>query len=226
MVAAGQGLRMGSAAPKQYHALGGKAVIDWSAEQLLSLKGLSGLMLVVADGDTVWQQRPWANHPKLMTAVGGAQRSDSVLAGLLALRRVGAQVQDRVLVHDAARPAVSMTDIQRLIDAVGEDINGGLLAVPVRDTLKRMNAAGAVAETVNRDGLWQALTPQLFPLGALTTALEATPQTPATDEAQAMERMGYHPRLVEGSAENIKYTYPGDAALLEAVLSQHRSRSA
>ncbi len=220
IVAAGRGERTGGDQPKQYHQLAGRMVLDWSLQALLQTPNLQGLMLVVAAGDTAWRQCQWASDPRLKTATGGAERCESVVAGLQALKRdCGAENGDWVLVHDAARPAITPSDIKKLIEAVNGNPNGGLLAAPVRDTLKRAGSDGNVAETVNRNGLWQAMTPQLFPLAHLLTALCSDQATPPTDEAQAMERAGWQPQLVPGSPQNIKYTYQEDLAWLAHLLA-------
>jgi 4-diphosphocytidyl-2-methyl-D-erithritol synthase len=149
---------------------------------------------------------------------GGAERCDSVLAALTFLLDIAGR-EDWVMVHDAVRPCVTSEDLDRLVAAVGQP-DGALLAVPVRDTLKRQEAGGRVRDTASRDGLWHALTPQFFPLvtlyDALNTAIERG--TPVTDESQAMETAGYQPLLVEGQATNIKITRRSDLVLAEAVL--------
>ncbi len=220
IVAAGRGERTGQGAPKQYHPLAGRRVIDWSVDALLQTPRLQGLMLVVAAEDTVWQQCDWALDKRVKTTIGGAERSDSVVAGLRALQQdCGAADSDRVLVHDAARPAVSAGDIHNLIDRVGGDPHGGLLAAPVRDTIKRSGAETRVSETIAREGLWQAMTPQLFPLASLLAALTVHNDTAPTDESQAMERAGWQPQLIPGSPQNVKYTYQQDLAWLECILA-------
>lgn len=220
IVAAGRGTRAGQGAPKQYHALAGRRVIDWSVDALLQTPQLQGLMLVVAAEDAAWQQSDWASDERVKTTIGGTERSDSVIAGLRALQKdCGAADADRVLVHDAARPAVSSDDIQVLIERVASDPNGGLLAAPVRDTVKRAGTASRVGETVARDGLWQAMTPQLFPLGSLLAALSKSADTAPTDESQAMERAGWQPLLVPGSPQNLKYTYQQDLLWLTGILA-------
>lgn len=227
IVAAGRGQRTGSDAPKQYHTVAGRRVLDWSVDVLLGTPQLQGLMLVLAADDQAWQQSEWVTHARVKTTTGGAERSDSVVAGLRALQRDwGAADADRVLVHDAARPAVSSLDIQNLIAAVGDDPNGGLLSVPVRDTIKRATPDTRVAETVDRSELWQAQTPQLFPLFSLLQALTAPGSAPPTDESQAMERAGWAPRLIPGSPRNIKYTYREDLPWLASILTEGNERSA
>lgn len=228
VAAAGRGRRMGGAAqPKQYHRLAGRSVLEWSVRALQGLSGLAGIMVVrPAGADADWARVAPALGGALRSCRGGETRQASVLAGLDALRAWGAGDQDRVLVHDAARPAVRPAAIQRLIEVVGDDPDGGLLAVPLRDTLKRGDGDQRVAETLDRGGLWQAMTPQLFALGRLRAALLACADAPITDEAQAMERQGARPRLVAGDPGNIKYTYPEDARWLEHALSHHEKETA
>lgn len=223
MAAAGAGRRAGEAQPKQYHWLSDRPVLAWSLDALLAVPGVAGIMLAVAPGDRQAAALPAADDPRVHACTGGAERAASVLAALKALAGVGAEDKDRVLVHDAARPAVAVADIQRLVEAIGNDPDGGLLACPVRDTLKRSDAEGRVMDTVPRDGLWQAMTPQLFPLGRLRVALEAAGGR-VTDEAQAMELQGARPRLVPGSLANLKYTYPDDAPLLGRWLASPTER--
>ena len=221
VAAAGRGERMGpDTPPKQYHRLAGRCVLDWSIAALRSTPGLAGLIVVrPADDAGAWAQTGLAADPTLLSCRGGASRQVSVQRGLEGLREAGAAEADFVLVHDAARPAVKPACIARLIAAVAGDRDGGLLAVPLRDTLKRADNDGRVAATPARDGLWLAMTPQLFPLGRLHAALEACGEMTITDEAQAMERLGARPRLVAGDPGNIKYTYAEDAVWLEQALA-------
>ncbi|MEX0386173.1 2-C-methyl-D-erythritol 4-phosphate cytidylyltransferase [Spiribacter onubensis] len=224
VAAAGQGRRMArDDLPKQYHRLAGRSVLAWSVDALRQVSGMAGVMVVRARGDdSDWARLGLDSATDVRSCRGGHTRQASVLAGLEALRAWGAADGDRVLVHDAARPAVTAAAIQRLIEAVGDDRDGGLLAVPVRDTLKRADEHGRVSETADRTGLWQAMTPQLFPLGRLRDALVACADMAVTDEAQAMERGGARPRLVIGDPANIKYTYPDDARWLEHALQDQR----
>jgi 2-C-methyl-D-erythritol 4-phosphate cytidylyltransferase len=156
----------------------------------------------------------------LRTAIGGEQRADSVLAGLRALRSE-VRDEDFVLVHDAARPCVRIDDISRLIEVAGTG-GGGLLAARVRDTLKRADDAQRVAATEAREARWRALTPQMFRYGELVAALEGASAAgiDPTDEAMAMERLGYKPLLIEGSESNIKVTTPDDLALAEFLIAR------
>lgn len=158
---------------------------------------------------------------------GGRERSDSVLNALQSLQGL-ADEQDWVLVHDAVRPCVRLDDIARLLQEVADHPCGGLLAVPVSSTLKRSDAAGDIVATLPRDHVWQAATPQAFRLGALRQALQAAVQAGVaiTDEASAMELAGHAPRLVRGSADNIKITYPEDLLLAELILAAQQRENA
>lgn len=217
--AAGRGLRAGGEVPKQYRMLHGRTLLEHSLRALLAHPGVAGLVVVVAAGDPHWPGWRELDGRPVRVATGGAQRADSVLAGLRALPdEVGDE--DQVLVHDAARPCLSRAEIERLLAAGGRD--GALLGLPVADTLKRVGASGRVAATVPRDGLWRALTPQCFPKRRLMQALQAAAAAGQviTDEAMAMEQAGFAPVMVEGMASNIKVTKPGDFQLAEYLLRQ------
>lgn len=220
IAAAGVGQRMDSEGPKQYHRIAGRTVLGWSIDALLGMPDVTGVMVVRSADDRYFEAVLPSGDSRCSDCVGGAQRQASVRAGLAALRHWGADADDRVLVHDAARPAVRRDDIRRLIEHVADDPDGGLLAAPVRDTLKRADRDGRIASTPSREALWQAMTPQLFPLGRLESALAMAADDAVTDEAQAMERLGARPRLVTGDPGNIKYTYPQDAYWLAWALGR------
>lgn len=211
--AAGVGARMGADVPKQYLPLCGVPVLAHGLRRLGDHPKVSGVVVALAPGDPYWQKMEVHCRAPLWVTSGGAERCDSVLAALGALALHGDR-DDWVLVHDAARPCLRREDLDRLIGRLWDHPVGGLLAVPVGDTLKRAGPAGEVLGTVARDGLWQAQTPQMFRLGALLEALEqvAAGGGVVTDESQAMERMGLVPRLIEGHAGNIKITRPEDLA--------------
>ena len=220
--AAGIGRRMGSDIPKQYLPLGGRTVLEHTLDALAWHPDISGLVLVLGSDDPRAATLPERVQGKpLLLATGGAQRSDSVSSGL---ERLAGQAdeQDWVLVHDAARPCLRREDLDRLIEAVRDHPVGGLLGVPVRDTMKRADSGGAVHKTVDREGLWHALTPQMFRLGALREALRTARARglPVTDDASAMELAGHAPLLVEGHGDNLKITRPEDLALAEFHLRQ------
>jgi 2-C-methyl-D-erythritol 4-phosphate cytidylyltransferase len=228
MPAAGRGKRLGGATPKQFLTVAGRPLIAWALQPFFDDPRCAGVMLAVAPDDTDWLSfRASLPRPVLETS-GGAERADSVRLALQALLARGAQAADWVLVHDAARPCVSNAEIKALVDAVvahaEADLRaGGLLAVPLADTLKRGRSHSEA--TVPREGLWRALTPQMFRLGALLQALqqaESEGRKP-TDEAQAMEWQGSEPLLVGGESTNIKVTTFADLRLVEGIL-QARSK--
>lgn len=222
--AAGVGRRMGADRPKQYLSLAGATVIEHTLNRLLGFPGLLGVVVAVSSDDPYWPRLPVASRARIRRAPGGPERCHSVLNALEVLAET-AEPDDWVLVHDAARPCLSRRDMVRLVETVRGSVSGGILAVPVRDTLKRADGTGAIAGTVDRCALWHALTPQMFRLGPLREALrEAVEQGMAvTDESAAMERAGHHPLLVEGRADNIKITRPEDLVLAEFFL--HRQDS-
>ena len=215
--AGGQGLRMQAPLPKQYLLLLGRPVILHTLERLCTHPRVRGVMAGVSDQDRHWQALipRLANLPKFIGKYsGGETRALTVLNGLKALTK-HAKAEDWVLVHDAVRPCVRHADIDKLIAAVGNDRDGGLLALSVSDTVKRVDNEGRVVETVQREGLWRAATPQMFRIGALAGALETALKLGCeiTDEASAIEAAGGHPRVVACHADNIKVTLPEDLAL-------------
>lgn len=218
--AAGIGRRMGGVVPKQYLPLAGRTVIEWSLDALLREARVAAVTVVLAGTDTQWRSLPVCRHDKLRLAVGGSERAASVLAGLKALRSE-AQQNDWVLVHDAARPCLTDSDVEHLIGSLKDDAVGGLLAVPLADTLKRSDAEQRVAQTVSRDALWRALTPQMFRFELLHRALEQALAVglPVTDEASAIEALGMKPRLIVGRGDNLKITVPDDLRLAAGILS-------
>lgn len=222
--AAGAGRRFGAAVPKQYLLLAGRTIMQHTLDRLTAMPGIARVVVVIAADDPRPAALAWAHPERLQFVVGGAERMDSVLAGLDALRAEGVPEGDWVLVHDVARPLLRADDVARLIRLASAHAVGGLLAHPVRDTMKRADAAGQVAASVPREQLWHALTPQMFRLGELREALLAARRDGAvvTDEASALERLGRLPLLVEGALDNLKITYPDDLALAEALLQSQR----
>jgi 2-C-methyl-D-erythritol 4-phosphate cytidylyltransferase len=210
--AAGIGSRMRADRPKQYLQLAGRTILEHSLNCFLDHPQLKGLVLSLAVDDPFWPTLACANDPRICRAAGGAERADSVLAGLLQLLELGAEADDWVLVHDAARPNLARSDLDGLLAELANDPVGGLLAVPARDTLKRAGADGRVAETVDRSLIWQAFTPQMFRFAALHQALAdaLVAGVAITDEASALEWAGQAPKLVEGRADNLKITRPED----------------
>jgi 2-C-methyl-D-erythritol 4-phosphate cytidylyltransferase len=221
--AAGQGTRYGAGAPKQYEALLGRPMLSWTLEALLVEDSLAGVMVALAADDIHWAGLPEAASPRVHTCSGGARRDLSVCNALVALAGMAGDT-DWVIVHDAARPCLHHEDLTRLFHEVGDDPVGGLLAVPVSDTLKRADAWQRSVQTVARDGLWRALTPQMFRYGLLHRALCLCieRQRVVTDEAAAIEGLGLQPRLVRGRADNIKITNREDSALAAAILGLQR----
>lgn len=217
---------MGGNCPKQYLPLAGQPLIRHTLDALAGVPLIERVFVVLAPDDTHWDGFDWrACGPRLtVMRCGGATRAESVTQGLRAMREQVA-ADDWVLVHDAARVCLTRAHVEKLIAEVGTDLVGGLLAVPVADTLKRVQALSSdgvrVATTVPREGLWQAQTPQMFRYGLLANALEHAPGV--TDEASAIEALGLHPRLVAADATNLKVTYPLDLQLAEWIL-QSRSR--
>ncbi|NNA65440.1 2-C-methyl-D-erythritol 4-phosphate cytidylyltransferase [Pseudomonas gessardii] len=222
--AAGVGARMAADRPKQYLQLGGRTILEHSLGCFLDHPSLKGLVVSLAVDDPYWPNLGCAGDPRIQRADGGAQRSGSVLNALLQLNALGASDDDWVLVHDAARPNLSREDLDTLLAALADDPVGGLLAVPARDTLKRVDKQGRVVETIDRSLIWQAYTPQMFRLGALHRALADSLVADAliTDEASAMEWSGQAPRLVEGRADNIKVTRPEDLEWLRLRWANRR----
>ena len=224
--AAGIGLRMGGETPKQYLPLLGRPLLAHTLARLCNHPRISGVVVALAADDRWWpEMRSEYARPPVVVA-GGAERRDSVLRGLDALSEQ-AHALDWVLVHDAVRPCLRDEDIDRLMDTLSADEVGGLLALPVKDTMKRSSSDKRVCETVSREFLWHAQTPQMFRLGALRDAIRLSVDEGrnVTDEAQAMERMGARPRLVQGHAENIKITRSQDLELAAMFLAQREERS-
>jgi len=219
--AAGSGRRMGSELPKQYLQITGSSVLEWSYRALAADARVQGIVVCIGEGDQHWAQIAQRLDRLLGTAPGGPERCHSVLNGLAWLLEHTC-ADDWVLVHDAARPCLLTEDLLQLINTVTGTGQGGLLAVPLADTLKRADSNRHVVETVERDGLWRAMTPQMFRIGELHRALfEAIAAgVTVTDEAAAMERTGQQPLLVPGSAGNIKITRPEDLELARWQLEQ------
>jgi 2-C-methyl-D-erythritol 4-phosphate cytidylyltransferase len=217
--AAGVGARMGADCPKQYLPLAGKLMLLHVLDTFASDSSIAHTYVVVSQEDGyIRDALAGARHLADRVTViynGGATRQQSVLNGMLAMRDDVAD-DDWVLVHDAARPGLTGQLIERLISSLRDDAVGGLLALPVVDTLKRADAEGRAEATVPRDGLWAAQTPQMFRYALLRRALESGAEV--TDEAGAIEALGLRPKLVEGSPRNFKITLPHDVALAELHL--------
>ena len=215
--AGGSGSRFGGELPKQYQTLHGRALLAHALDALVVETPLQRVYIVHARNDRRCAQVAGGNKRVMPLACGGASRAESVRNGLAALRGE-LRDDDWVLVHDAVRPCLPKDALRRLLREVADDPVGGLLAVPVADTLKREDGAGRVASTEPRAGLWQAQTPQMFRYGVLWDAYKIQRGADATDEAGAVERLGLKPRLVLGSSANLKVTYPADLLLAAAIL--------
>jgi len=220
--AAGSGSRMGAPIPKQYLEVLGQPLIYYAIARLCACKEIERVYVVLAPDDERWGNYNWEIFaPTLMPIFcGGSERFESVRNGLKAIQDEVAE-DDWVLVHDAARPCLSEETLARLIQEGGTDAVGGLLAVPVADTLKRADTENRVAHTESRAGLWQAQTPQMFRHGPLLTALSQAGGYVPTDEAQAMEQMGLNPKLILGDSNNFKITYAQDLALATLLLKEN-----
>lgn len=215
--AAGQGARLGGETPKQYLDLRGEPMLLHTVRALLASPLIEVAFVVLSPDDERYATHDWRAFGDRIAPLwcGGATRRDSVLNGLVAMANV-ANPDDWVLVHDAARPCLARPDVERLIEAVGDDENGGILAVPLADTLKRADEMRRIAATEPRERLWLAQTPQMFRHGTLLRALGGA--AGATDEASAAEALGLKPALVSGSPRNIKVTFAGDLAIAAALL--------
>ncbi len=222
--AAGRGIRFGAPVPKQYLPVAGRPLIAYTLEALAAHPAVCGLMVVVADGDLDWLGWTAVADKPLLTCSGGMTRAASVLSGLLALPQV-VHADDFVLVHDAARPNLALSDLDQLIGLGRADPVGAILAVPVRDTLKRAGSDGSINGTEPRERLWRAFTPQLFRRGQLVRGLQAASAAgiEVTDEAMVMELQGLRPLLIECAESNFKVTTPGDLARFEFELSRRLS---
>jgi 2-C-methyl-D-erythritol 4-phosphate cytidylyltransferase len=216
--AAGSGSRMGGVLPKQYLELKGLPLIAHALIALAREPRIDQIVVVLTPDDAWWDNYDWSGWQDRMQVLrcGGAARAGTVLNGLQAMAEWCA-ADDWVLVHDAARPCLPGEALGRLLDIAADDAVGGLLAVPVADTLKRADAGCRVEVTVPRAGLWQAQTPQMFRHGMLRDALRAA-GSDMTDEASAIEQRGLHPRLVECDSRNLKVTYPQDLRLASLIL--------
>jgi 2-C-methyl-D-erythritol 4-phosphate cytidylyltransferase len=215
---AGQGARMQSETPKQYLTLNGKPLLRHAIDVFEAMPEIASITIVIADKDAYWKPALLNDcHKTRVMSVGGETRAASVLNGLNAIA-ASIEADDWILVHDAARPGVDQLMINRLINAITDKDVGAILALPLADTLKRANANELISETIPREKLWQAQTPQMFRHGALQQALTTYLQRHPTDEAQVMEWMGHKPRLVLGDLKNMKITYPQDLTVVAALM--------
>jgi 2-C-methyl-D-erythritol 4-phosphate cytidylyltransferase len=225
--AAGSGSRMSSGVPKQYLPLAGRPLIFHALATLAAVPAIEKVFVVLAPDDAEWARHDWRELGEKVAVLrcGGDTRAASVTQGLRAVRETVA-AEDWVLVHDAARACLTVAHVEALIGEAGADPVGGILAVPVADTLKQagdvLDGMNRIAATVPREGLWQAQTPQMFRHGTLLDALEFAPVV--TDEASAIEALGLKPRLVAADATNFKVTYPLDLHLAELILASRSQR--
>jgi 2-C-methyl-D-erythritol 4-phosphate cytidylyltransferase len=224
IAAAGSATRYGGHVPKPYLRLAGRPLLEHCLRTFLSVPGIAGGAVVLATGDRRYERLPAAVRGRVVAVAGGPTRAASVLNGLQAL--TAAAEDDWVLVHDAARPCLQRRDVSALVAACRGDPIGGLLAVPVADTVKQADDDGRSLRTLPRERLWRALTPQMFRRGPLMRALSRALAEgfEPTDEAAALEKQGLRPRLVEGSPLNVKVTRPDDLALADAAFRVARRR--
>ena len=217
--AAGVGSRMQADCPKQYLSINGKPMIAHSVDKLSALPQVERVVVALHPKDHWWLTLNLADPKKILTVIGGKARVDSVLLSLTFLEDY-AKDNDWVLVHDAARPCVEAKDIQRLIQELDGHPVGGLLGLPVVDTLKQVDQNDHIHQTVSREGLWRAQTPQLFRYGLLRSSIEKalTDKQTITDEASAVEYAGFQPKMVLGNQKNIKVTMPADLDLAEVFI--------
>ena len=221
--AAGSGSRFGAQMPKQYLPLSGKPLIYHTLVALCRCSRIDRVWVVLSPDDVWWYEHDWSSlGSKLETVFCGASTRAQSVANGLAAAETAATDDDWILVHDAARPCLSQAMLTTLCDELADDPVGGLLAVPVADTLKRADAEQRVAATESRDGLWQAQTPQMFRYGILLRAL--TEHRGVTDEAGAIEAAGLKPKLVRADASNLKVTFPADLQLAELILQGRMQR--
>lgn len=222
--AAGSGSRVGASVPKQYLEIAGRPLLYYALRALARHSRIEQVFVVLAQGDEHYRRFNWTEFGAKLEPLycGGATRTASVFNGLVAARdMVG--IADWVLVHDAARPCLSEEALERLIAEAGGDAVGGLLAVPVSDTLKRADRDMRVAGTEPREHLWQAQTPQMFRYRLLIEALRVADPELATDEARAIEEIGLRPRLVMGDSRNLKVTRPEDLSVAELILGSRKA---
>ena len=224
--AAGVGRRMGTDTPKQYLTLNNKTIIEHTMEVFNKHESVSEIVVVISKEDEYWPSLNIKLSKPLHIANGGNERCDSVLSALMFIENKAAD-DDWVLVHDAARPCLRSDDLTLLLNTLDEHEVGGILALPVKDTMKRSDQNNVIKKTVDRENLWHALTPQMFRFSMLKNALESAlnKNEVITDEASAIELAGYQPALVEGHGDNIKITRPEDLELALFFLEQFQSEN-
>ncbi len=218
--AAGIGSRMNADLPKQYLTLAGTTIIDRTLEALLSHQKIDELLVVINKNDSYWQHSRFFNDPRISIIDGGIERYHSVLNALRSLDEL-VHDQEWIMVHDVVRPFINHNDLTQLINGVSKSIDGLVLGLPVRDTMKRTDSCGRVVNTISRELLWHAFTPQMFRIGQLKSAIERCllNKVNITDEACAMEYCGFNPTMLHSSPTNFKITYPHDIRLAELMLT-------
>lgn len=217
--AAGVGVRMGSDTPKQYLPLNGTPVLAIALQKLASISEIEKIVVALHPQDRWFSQLQPSLDERIVSVIGGEQRHLSVLNALRSIS-AAAQQQDWVLVHDAVRPCVATTDIRKLLTELDHHAIGGLLGAPTENTLKQVDDQAVVRSTLDRSGVWNAFTPQMFRYGLLLAAIESAVKNNATvtDEASAIELMGQRPQMIEGARTNIKITHTADLALASQIL--------
>lgn len=222
VLSAGSSVRMALGRPKQYLPLRGRSLLEWSVAPFLDAGWIDGVVVVLARGDGDFPKLPIARHPKILVVTGGPARADSVQAGLHCITAATQTLKATTFafVHDAARPCLVVEDLERLRDEASDD-NGGLLALPATDAIKRETRERASA-TIGRSGLWRAQSPQMFRVELLSAALQGARAsgTALDDEAAVMEQAGFKPLLVRGRESNLKVVHPEDLPLAEFWLSR------
>ncbi|MBE8168035.1 MAG: 2-C-methyl-D-erythritol 4-phosphate cytidylyltransferase [Shewanella sp.] len=221
--AAGVGQRMGANVPKQYLKIDGKCILSHTLNAFLNHPKVNVVIVAVSEEDQFFNELPESNHPKLVKTHGGSERADTVLQSLKCANRLGHN-DSWALVHDAARPCITRSDIDLMLESRSAYPNGAILAMPVRDTMKRANSNDLIKNTVCRELLWHAMTPQMFIVNELQKNLSGALDDHAliTDESSAMEWAGITPGLISGRADNIKVTHAEDLQLAALYLSQHK----
>ncbi len=221
--AAGSGSRIGKTQPKQYLALAGHPMIYHAIHTLCRAPRITHVFVILSPNDRSWSQHDWSEFSDKLVVLncGGATRAESVLNGLKAIpSAITINDHDWMLVHDAARPCLSSTQLEFLMDEIADDDTGGLLAIPVADTLKRSDMNHRAISTESRENLWQAQTPQMFRYHLLVNALSQANTSQVTDDASAVEALDRRPKLVLGDTHNLKVTYPQDLILAELILQK------
>lgn len=225
--AAGYGSRMGNQLPKQYLTLAGKPMIYHAIQTLCASHHIMRVFIVLSPNDPEWQKYDWSTFSDKLSVFycGGETRAESVCNGLsVASKQFSLQSNDWILVHDAARPLLTQDQLNQLVDELADDAVGGLLAVPVADTLKRSDTNNRVIQTEPRENLWQAQTPQMFRYTMLEDALTKADIMNITDDASAIEAMGFQPKLVHTKTDNFKITYPQDLELAELIMQKRKNQ--